>query len=1814
MSWLDGIGNAVNSIGDKIEDGLETAAEKVGGVYNTVLDAEAAVAKALGADGLADTLDSLGDRIAAALGAAVPEKELGETSDPKELIQGDPAKINEVKGHVETIGTAINTTGDALRKIDVADWTGDTATAFDQEYSKQPKLWWDGADAMGKAKTALDAWYHEVVAAQAKASEAIAKWEAADREERDRKNEWNAKSDEEKKGRNLTDTWTDMRNAARAILTAARTQRDNAANSFVTAINAATSTAPTEPPFLSRWGSNFDDLDAAMEQAKLNFTSGLLTSLTGIVQFVRSVNPTDIYNMTHPAEYIKSMSDLGTGMVVAAADPKATVSALVSGFRTNPSEALGALTGDLVTTLATGGAGGAAKVGLTAVDKVTDAAKVTNAARNVVQDGASVAGKNVAHAPNLTTAAPKVDAPAAHPTGTHPEAPSSTRPDAAAKPADSPGTSPADNDPAASGTHPDAKPEGASPDAPGSNPAGAHPDSPSTAADGAPNSPAPAQTDGATPHESPTPDRPAAPADNTPAHTDGPDNARPNDPDSPVAHPDSDAPARPHDGDAPAAHPDGGEHTPDNTAHDPDRAPATDPGNAHPDATHPTDNLTGTHDTPDPKPNPEANNNLNTANEHDNNGSGGNNVHDTGKQDAPEHNSTDEQTCKGRDPVNMATGEFLLPQTDVDLPGILRLVLRRGHYSNYRFGRWFGPSWSATLDMRVVVGPENATVVFEDGMLLPYPHSEVGVGVEPVTGGQRWKLTRTETGGYRLWDPDRELVWHFAPERVLDGLDTQLGNFAISAITDRHHNRIRFHYDALGAPTAITHSGGYRLELTTHAGRVTAISVAGEETVTRIREFAYTDGALTTVTNGVGGQTRFAYDAHHRMVSWTDSNNSSVVNTYDEHGRVVVQRGTDGVFNGELDYTEFGAGTGRLTRSVNSQGAVTSYGFDSDLRLRDLLTPDGGHRHIDYNALRKPLAVTEPDGAVTRYAYTADGDVAVITRPDGSQISIDYAYANRPSRITNPDGTVLEREWSKSGDLAATVDALGGRTTFAYADNGAVQQISDPDGNRTHVEVNAAGLPIAITDAYGATTRIVRDHCGRPIHVTDPIGSTTRYEWNAEGRLAARVDAQGHRETWTYDGENNLLRHVNAIGAATTYTYGGFDKVAARTDPDGSTTRYLYDTELRLTAVINPLGHRWSYEYDPTGRLIAETDYTGATTTYTHTASGRIATVTPATGVTRSHRYDILGNLTSITADTGEYLSYTHDAAGRVLTALNGVDETPTHALEFTYTATGAVATQKLDDQPAMVNDYDHRGRRTSRTTPTGSTTTWSYNSLGQVTAMTADDQPITFTHDRAGRLAGWRIGEVEIDRTFTPTGQLATQQVTGFPAATLSLNLGFGDAPARPDPFTIRRDEYAYRPDGFLTHHRSTSQGAAPTLAEYALDALGRVTSITRDAQLSEAYEYDGLSNITASLPFDPAPETPSVPPQLEGREYHNNLLVRDGRNHYYYDPAGRLIRKVTTRISRKPAVWHYRYNAFDQLTDVYTPEGEWWQYTYDALGDRTSKCLLDPTGNRTSELVRFVFDDNTLVEEIGPHCCARWSYLPGTRIALTQSASSTLAAIVVDQSGLALQLVHPSAEAKGTGRYKLWGDAVWRGISTPLRFAGQYADDETGLHHNGFRVYDPAVGRYTTSDPCGISPSPNPYGYPRNPTHWADPLGLAPDACSPGSRVPEVVDPSTVRFTQDSISQNFRNGDSVFSLADALRSGRVLPGEVPAIRVFERDGNVFSLDNRRLAAFQMAGVEVPVVPATAAEVARDAFKMTSKTDGQNIRIRGEGGLIWPN
>ena len=101
------------------------------------------------------------------------------------------------------------------------------------------------------------------------------------------------------------------------------------------------------------------------------------------------------------------------------------------------------------------------------------------------------------------------------------------------------------------------------------------------------------------------------------------------------------------------------------------------------------------------------------------------------------------------------------------------------------------------------------------------------------------------------------------------------------------------------------------------------------------------------------------------------------------------------------------------------------------------------------------------------------------------------------------------------------------------------------------------------------------------------------------------------------------------------------------------------------------------------------------------------------------------------------------------------------------------------------------------------------------------------------------------------------------------------------------------------------------------------------------------------------------------------------------------------------------------------------------------------------------------------------------GTPVAMTDEQGVKVWSAVYDPFGKAT----PNEDPDGNGQ----------AVTLNVRFAGQYYDQERGLHYNYFRYYDPGTGRYLTSDPVGLDGGLNTYSYVyNNPLLWFDPFGL--------------------------------------------------------------------------------------------------------------------------
>ncbi|KIF76088.1 hypothetical protein QR77_23805 [Streptomyces sp. 150FB] len=1054
------------------------------------------------------------------------------------------------------------------------------------------------------------------------------------------------------------------------------------------------------------------------------------------------------------------------------------------------------------------------------------------------------------------------------------------------------------------------------------------------------------------------------------------------------------------------------------------------------------------------------------------------------KDDARRNSVSLEKTVCKNDPVDVATGEMLLSQTDLSLPGVLPLVLRRTHASEYRYGRWFGRSWASTLDERIELEPVGAGAIWlrDDGSLLVYPRLPVPGG-EPVlpVEGDRLPLVHGGQDGdrttYRVVDPHSGLAREFtgSPYRTSPA-------FWLSELSDRNDNSVSFARRPDGAPIAVRHTGGYTVQLTADVSRVTSLALrAPEGPVTHLTYGYDALGNLTDLGNAAGLPMRFTYDADARITSWTDRNLSTFQYVYDVEGRVIRTVGPDGFLSSTFAYGVH-PGTGqRVTRYTDSTGATSVLQLNDHLQVVAETDPLGNTTVHTWDAHDRPLTRTDPLGNTTELTWEGTGNLAAVRFPDGTSASARYDELNLPVEVTDVAGAVWRQTFDELGNCTSTTSPDGAVTRFTHDRTGAVASITDALGSVVHVRADRAGLPVEITDARSSITRVERDHQGRPTRIHDATGGTEHFEWDVDDQLLTRTATDGSRESWSWDGEGNCLAHTDTQGGVTTTEYGPFDKPIARTTADGARYEMRYDTELRLLHVTNPLDQVWNYTYGPDGRLRAETDFDGRATSYTYDSAGRLTAREASSGRSFSYAWDPMDRL--IAQRNGDMVTrYSYSPGGHLVGAAS-----PTSTIGIERDAVGRPVTETVDGRTTRYT-YDLLGRRTSRTTPTGATTRLTYGEVGDLVSLVTDGHAISFAHDVLGR---------ELSRSWGTAGApvlLATEWDTRGRPSARSLSVG-GTA--------VRSQEYGYRADDYPTSISDVSPGTRRE-KHISLDPVGRPLAVSASGW-SESYTYDLAGNQSSA----DWPPTSGRADARGDRTYDGGQLVSAGSVQYEYDPAGRVVLRRRTRLSRKPDIWRYAYDAEDRLVSCTTPDGAQWRYTYDPLGRRTAKFRMAPDGRTAVETVHFTWDGNRLAEQhdSATGTVLTWEYeghrpvSQYERKALdAEVVDARFFAIVSDLVGTPTELVSDTGDMAWRARSTCWGTTAWNTGATaytPLRFPGQYADPETGLHYNLFRHYDPETARYTAPDPLGLAPAPNPSTYVINPWVWADPLGLAPKAC---------------------------------------------------------------------------------------------------------------------
>ena len=312
-----------------------------------------------------------------------------------------------------------------------------------------------------------------------------------------------------------------------------------------------------------------------------------------------------------------------------------------------------------------------------------------------------------------------------------------------------------------------------------------------------------------------------------------------------------------------------------------------------------------------------------------------------------------------------------------------------------------------------------------------------------------------------------------------------------------------------------------------------------------------------------------------------------------------------------------------------------------------------------------------------------------------------------------------------------------------------------------------------------------------------------------------------------------------------------------------------------------------------------------------------------------------------------------------------------------------------------------------------------------------------------------------------------------------------------------ISRTRFEYDP---VTSNLIQSADQRSGVLNYIYDKIGRIQE-ARNSQTgrSETFAFDHAHNILSDKAAEGKGKGSNI---ISG----NRLKEYNGIE-YTYDALGNLIYRQLPDGENQ----YYQYDLENQLVraEIKKPAGntEIWTYAYDPFGRRLSKERQDKLAWTSTDPKRthFVWDGTRLLQEYTYKGSYTYiytdqdSYEPLAQIFdNAKDGKQYLAYFHNDQIGIPREMTDIHGNLLWYGEYTAWGrlkkdGRVYKNAHQPFRLQNQYFDEETGLHYNLMRYYEPEAGRFVNQDPIGLLGGENLYQFAPNVQEWIDPLGLA-------------------------------------------------------------------------------------------------------------------------
>ncbi len=871
--------------------------------------------------------------------------------------------------------------------------------------------------------------------------------------------------------------------------------------------------------------------------------------------------------------------------------------------------------------------------------------------------------------------------------------------------------------------------------------------------------------------------------------------------------------------------------------------------------------------------------------------------------------------------------------------------------------------------------------------------------------------------------------------------------------------RSNIKYTATGKVASEDRPNGLRLTYSYYYGNDRLESLTETDTATgesRTTRWTYLPtGEVESITQGDGTPEAvtlyFGYDDARRLVRVTDGLGNYIEYTLDTEGNRLAEKTYDTAGTLKKAITQTFDPYNRLDTTAQANESV-DYDFAPNGTLDQTTDGRGVITDYSYDALKRLVSATQDPGG---------------TDPATADTAVTYGY-------------------DPAGNLTSVTDPVGGNTTYAYDDLGNLVSRTSPDTG---------------------TTSFRYDEAGNLIEKTDALGQVFTYSYDALNRLT-RIDAPGTADDieYVYDrcakGVGRLCRVSTADGAVH-YAYDAFGDITLH-----QAVRYEYDAAGRLQALTYPSGARVSYSYDAAGQ-VTQVDFQHGSLTrtlaqgVTHAPFGPVTAFTYGNGLTfsqsldtayRSLRRTVPGILDLDYTSTGYPEGY--DANGNLLVRRDLVAGADTG---FAYDALNRLDTA---DGPFGTRDYDYdkNGNR-AQLTADGQATAYSYTSNSNRLNKIGATDVLLDANGNTLNQGLWTYAYTTHNRLKTATEDTTLR-------ATFAYN-GLGQRSQKTDAVTGRGKLFLYGTQGELLMEADADGNI---LTEY----------IYLDGELLALYRPDEDQDGTPNAEEPPENLPANLDSDGDGVLNRDEWLIH-GSDSLDADTDGDGILDGEEIAQGTDPVYALSYPG----------DGDVNQNGEVNVGDLllVTQMALKMRAPTPEQFVHADINRDGIIDVVDVLLLQRKILYPTGSAALDTGDETRLAnkteAVVPARAGIQtlldylIPLAHAAAGDPGQLYYvhndhlgTPWavtddsGTKVWSVSYDPfgkatvdagsmiemnVRLPGQYYDQETGLHYNYFRYYDPRTGRYITADPLGLAGGVNIYTYAlNNPLYWIDPYAL--------------------------------------------------------------------------------------------------------------------------